>query len=140
MNAIGKITIPKISITLPDWLGGGTYTILESKVIKFWTIPTLAKGMFDIPEGQLFIANEQGAEMVGSMDGKTTVANQEQIIEGIRRGVSDGQQEQNALLRQQNQILMGILQKSGNVTIGASSALGRVVNQSLQMYGTMTGA
>ena len=100
---------------------------------------TAARGAYGLKNGQLFIANEAGAEMVGSMDGKTAVANQQQIVEGIRKGVADGQAEQNALLRQQNSILMGILQKSSNVTIGASSALGRVVNQSLQMYGAVTG-
>lgn len=39
--------------------------------------------------GQLFVANESGAEMVGSMDGKTAVANNNQIVDGIRAGVYD---------------------------------------------------
>ena len=39
--------------------------------------------------GQLFIANEAGPEMVGSMGGRTTVANNDQIVEGIRQGVYD---------------------------------------------------
>ena len=38
-------------------------------------------------EGQLFIANEAGAEMVGSIGGRTAVANNDQIVEGIRQGV-----------------------------------------------------
>lgn len=37
--------------------------------------------------GQLFIANEAGAEMVGSMNGRTAVANNDQIVEGIEEGV-----------------------------------------------------
>ena len=37
--------------------------------------------------GQLFLANEAGAEMVGSMDGRTAVANNDQIVEGIEEGV-----------------------------------------------------
>ena len=77
--------------------------------------------------------------MGGAMDGHTTVANQQQIVEGIRRGVADGQAEQNALLRRQNEILLGILRKEGTVRLGASSALGRTVRQSLDMYSTATG-
>ena len=38
-------------------------------------------------EGQLFIAREAGAEMVGSIGGRTAVANNDQIVEGIRQGV-----------------------------------------------------
>ena len=40
-------------------------------------------------EGQLFIARESGAEMVGSMGGRTTVATNDDIVEGIRIGVYD---------------------------------------------------
>lgn len=39
--------------------------------------------------GQLFFANEAGPEMVGTMGGRTAVANNEQIVEGIRQGVYD---------------------------------------------------
>ena len=38
-------------------------------------------------DGQLFIAREGGAEMVGSMGGRTTVATNDDIVEGIRQGV-----------------------------------------------------
>lgn len=49
-------------------------------------VPKYAKGGF-VDEGQLFIARERGAEMVGSMGGRTAVANNEQIVEGIEDGV-----------------------------------------------------
>lgn len=39
-------------------------------------------------EGQLFIAREAGAEMVGAMGRRTAVANNDQIVEGISTGVS----------------------------------------------------
>lgn len=38
-------------------------------------------------EGQLFFANEAGPELVGTMGGRTAVANQDQIVEGIKMGV-----------------------------------------------------
>lgn len=39
--------------------------------------------------GDLFIANERGAEFVGSMNGRTAVANNDQIVEGISFGVQN---------------------------------------------------
>ena len=44
-------------------------------------------GMFD--EGQLFVARERGPELVGSINGRTAVANNDQIVEGIKAGVYD---------------------------------------------------
>lgn len=38
-------------------------------------------------EGQLFIAREAGAEMVGTIGGRTAVANNDQIVAGISAGV-----------------------------------------------------
>ena len=49
-------------------------------------IPMLATGGY-VGEGQLFIAREAGAELVGSMNGHTAVANNDQIVEGISEGV-----------------------------------------------------
>lgn len=40
-------------------------------------------------EGQLFIAREAGPELVGTMGGRTAVANNDQIVSGIREGVFD---------------------------------------------------
>ena len=90
--------------------------------------------------GDLFFANENGIpEYIASMGNRTAVANNDQIVEGISRGVSEGQAEQNTLLRQQNELLRGILEKDASVRIGASAALGRVTRQSLDMYGAMVG-
>lgn len=49
-------------------------------------IPRFATGGYP-DEGQLFIAREAGAEMVGSMNGHTAVANNDQIVAGISQGV-----------------------------------------------------
>ena len=37
--------------------------------------------------GELFVAREAGPELVGTMGGRTAVANNDQIVEGIKRGV-----------------------------------------------------
>lgn len=52
-----------------------------------WT-SNFATGGFP-SEGQLFVANEAGPELVGTMGGHTAVANNDQIVEGIRQGVYD---------------------------------------------------
>ena len=39
--------------------------------------------------GQLFVANERGPEMIGNFGSKSVVANNDQITEGISRGVYD---------------------------------------------------
>ncbi len=46
-----------------------------------------AQGGTDIPSGQLFVAREAGAEMVGAIGRRTTVANNQQIVDGIYKGV-----------------------------------------------------
>lgn len=49
-------------------------------------IPAKADGGF-VETGQLFLAREAGAEMVGSINGHTAVANNDQIVQGIESGV-----------------------------------------------------
>lgn len=56
------------------------------QLVKIPRIPTLAQGGF-VDEGQLFVAREAGAEMVGSIGGKTAVANNDQIVEAVSSGV-----------------------------------------------------
>lgn len=58
------------------------------RTISVPQIPMLADGGF-VDQGQLFIAREAGAEMVGSIGGKTAVANNDQIVDGITYGVRE---------------------------------------------------
>lgn len=52
------------------------------------SIPRYANGGY-VDQGQLFIAREAGAEMVGSIGRRTAVANNDQIVEGITYGVRE---------------------------------------------------
>lgn len=63
-----------------------------------WSVPTLATGGM-VNKGQLFVANENGAEMIGNFGNKTAVANNEQIIEGIKRGVEEAMQGSNQTIQ-----------------------------------------
>lgn len=85
--------------------------------------------------GELFLARENGSpEMVGKMGGGTAVANNEQIVSGISRGVSDANREQNALLQEQNDLLRRLLQKEFTAEVSPSAEFGRVVAKSSRMY------
>ena len=117
----------------------GVKTVVESVRNFGKGLGWYASGAYDIPNGQIFVAGEDGPELIGTLNGNTTVANQGQIIEGIAAGVAASNEEQNVLLREQNNLLRQILAKDNSVRLGASSALGRTVKQSLEMYGSMAG-
>jgi hypothetical protein len=106
LNAIPReiTTVHTIVTKYESGSGGGTATTS--------TVSAYASGGF--PEyGQLFLANEEGPEMVGTIGNQTAVANTQQIIEGIASGVSEANMTQNALLREQNELLRAILDKEG---------------------------
>ena len=65
-------------------------TVFSGTTIKLGKIPTFEVGGF--PEDGLFMANH--SELVGQFsNGKTAVANNEQIIEGIRRAAYEGMKQ-----------------------------------------------
>jgi hypothetical protein len=74
-NAVVSIAA---KITGSDWSG----------LDKIKHVDLFAEGGFP-NEGQLFIARESGAEMVGTMGRRTAVANNDQIVEGISAGVTN---------------------------------------------------
>lgn len=53
--------------------------------------------------GELFVAREAGPEMVGSIGGRTAVANNDQIVAGIRQGVFEAVMAANARNGNQHQ-------------------------------------
>lgn len=104
-----------ISFDIPDWLGGGHFGIAIPRAdFGRVSIPRLAEGGFPA-QGQLFIAREAGAEMVGSIGRKTAVANNDQIVSGIASGVSEANEEQNALLREEIELLRALVAKESGV-------------------------
>ena len=89
--------------------------------------------------GSMFIAGEAGPEIVGTMGGRTAVANSDQIVSGVASGVAAGQAEQNALLRQQNQLLTRMLNKEFTAKAVPGSEWGRFIQQSNTAYERQTG-
>lgn len=108
VNFIIKM-LNKLSWEVPDWvplIGGSTFGFN----IKPLNIPRLKNGGFPDGEDGLFYANHN--ELVGKFsNGKTAVANNDQIVDGIRSGVYDANQEQNSLLREQNKLLRQLVEK-----------------------------
>ena len=82
--------------------------------VDLLTIPRLAEGGFP-QTGQMFIAREAGAELVGNIGRRTAVANNDQIVAGIASGVARANSESNALLREQNSLLRAMLEKESGV-------------------------
>ena len=71
--------------------GGGSFAVVgqnDDDIYKRHSIKLqkFASGGFP-DEGQIFVAREAGAEMVGSISGKTAVANNDQIVEAVSAGV-----------------------------------------------------
>lgn len=77
-------------------------------------LPAYAFADGGFPEtGRLFISDEAGPELVGTIGRQTAVANTQQIVQGIASGVSQANTTQNELLREQNELLRAILAKDG---------------------------
>lgn len=84
-NAINALNQVIRSINAVSWITGISLSYFSR--ISIDQIQYMAEGGF-VDEGQLFIAREAGAEMVGAMGRRTAVANNDQIVEGISAGVS----------------------------------------------------
>ena len=93
----------------------GVNKLFGSKIGHVYTFPGYADGGLP-PTGQVFVAREAGPEMVGKIGNSNAVANNNQITQGIAIAVSNANREGNALLRQQNELLMGILQKETGIS------------------------
>ena len=85
------------------------------KTISVPQIPYLADGGM-VNAGQMFVAREAGPELVGTIGNKTAVVNNDQIVASVSQGVYEANSEQNALLREQNNLLRKLLDKDTNVT------------------------
>lgn len=73
-------------------LNAPNYNVYEDPTM--WTNNFATGGFPD--EGQLFMARESGPELVGTMGGRTAVANNQEITEGIRQAVYDAMTASNA--------------------------------------------
>lgn len=98
-----------------------------------------ASGGF-IRSGDLVMANENGMiEMMGTMGNKPVVANNQQIVDGIQKGVRSANEGQNELLRAQNELLRRILDKTGSMSVSPSASWGEFQQKSAELWARQTG-
>lgn len=128
-NTINKgINLINGAINVINWIPG-----VHVRHLSWIAFPRLAEGGM-VDAGQLFIAREAGPEMVGTMGGRTTVANNEQIVKGIASGVASANSVQNELLRAQNDLLRAILAKETGVVLDGQM-LAKSINKASRRAG-----
>ena len=119
-------------------LGKEVIPAFNVRLVNLPHIRTFAEGGFP-DQGQLFIAREAGAEMVGSIGRRAAVANNDQIVEGISTGVSNANEELiSTLFAVGQQIIQAINEKDTDVYMDktkVSLAVTKTQGQRARMYG-----
>jgi hypothetical protein len=118
-------------IDTPHFKIDGEFSLAPPKVPKV-SIDWYANGGFP-GKGQLFVANEVGPEMVGTMDGRTAVANQQEITTGIANAVYPAVY---------NAVVAAMSEANNNVNItlqGDADKLFTMVQDKANSYTNMTG-
>ena len=129
-NGMNSVKLPTFSVKWDNKTKYGTGANGESLKVTI-PVPTIYKyALGGFPEiGQLFVAREAGPELVGNIGRRSAVANNDQIVAGIAGGVAEANGEQNALLREQNNLLRAILEKESGVTLD-----GKTLTNSVEKY------
>lgn len=104
-----------------------------------WTAQLRASGGY-VRSGDLVMANENGNfEMMGQMGHQPVVANNEQIVAGITRGVAEGNDDVVSALNAVVTLMQRLEQKEIVARVVPSSAMGRNNQQSAEAYSRVTG-
>jgi len=119
-------------------LGEQIIPAFDVRLVNIPRVPTFANGGFP-DQGELFIAREAGAEMVGQIGRRTAVANNDQIVEGIASGVSQANDELiSVVFAAAQQIIQAISDKDSNAYIDGAKITHRITaeqNRQARMYG-----
>ena len=136
-KSLDKISGKKYKMTV-DVVGGGTSgakvvvnNYMNSKLTAY------ASGGFPDP-GEVFIAQEAGPELVGTINGRTAVTSNQEIT-GIANAVYDTGDVEAKLLREQNNLLRLLLSKKTDVTLAPNAAAGKWVAQAQVAYAKASG-
>lgn len=105
-NITGTVSEGKYKITRAE-KGGAFYGG------SWHTIPQFASGGMP-SHGSMFIAGENGTELVGRIGGRTEVLNQSQMASTMYSAVLGANASQNRLLEEQNTLLREMLSKQGS--------------------------
>ena len=95
-DAAWSVGVPRFDTQVIQMPGGvGSSTPIEATqildIFDFWDLKDVAWDGGYIPNGHLFLANEDGnPEYIGSMNGHTAVANQGEMTEAIKNAAYEG--------------------------------------------------
>ncbi len=126
-----------LSFDIPSWVPewGGKHFGMNIPKLTAPTIPTLAAGGF-VDSFSLFAAGENGIpEILGTVNGQNAVAGGAEIT-GIRDAIVSTASEEVQLLRQQNALLQGILEKEYGIS---KSDIGKAARDYGKDYYNRTG-
>ena len=129
-----KIKTPHLSWSYTD---GIRATGVLKKTLEFLNLPTTipklkvrwyAQGGFP-DTGELFVAREAGPELVGSIGGRTAVANNDQIVAAVSKGVAQAVSK-----------VLGQGDSSGDVVLQVGELeLGRIAKSAINKYNKQIG-
>lgn len=96
-SVLGSAILDGISSIIPDWLKDMLRPFLNAAHTTYGNIfsGNFAEGGFP-SEGEAFIAREAGPELVGTIGGKTAVANNNDIVAAVSEGVYEATTAANA--------------------------------------------
>ncbi len=131
-----NLSLPSFKIKMPHftWSTSSVNILGASFEVPKLNVSWYANGGFP-STGQMFIAREAGPELVGTMNGRTAVANNDQIVEGIAQGVYDAVMSaiaNNGVFQRIEQNTRAAAEKE--LVIAPSAELGRVNSKSAKMY------
>ena len=118
-------------IKMPHFSIEGEFSLMPPEVPHIG-VDFYANGGFP-NKGQLFVANEVAPEMVGTMDGRTAVANQQEITQGIANAVYPAVY---------NAVRAAMAESSNNINVtlqGDAENLFTMVQDKANNYTAMTG-
>lgn len=127
----GDLSLRFPHIKMPHFSIEGEFSLMPPSVPHI-DVDWYANGGFP-NKGQLFVANEVGPEMVGTMDGRTAVANQQEITQGIANAVYPAVY---------NAVRAAMAESSNNVNVtlqGDADKLFTMVQDKANSYTNMTG-
>ena len=136
INSISK-SVNSLSFKVPDWVPGigGEDFSFDMPTVDLPKVEYLATGGFP-DKSSLFVAGEYGIpEMLGTVGGKTAVAGGVEIT-GIKDAIYSTSMQEMQMMREQNTLLRGILEKEFGIS---SSLVFNSVRNSATDYTRRTG-